>query len=73
MRRINVHLDERDDDAAEQEARRRGISKAELIRRGLARQLAATSQVDAAWDRFVGGDGDEPVDDLDAVVYDDRV
>jgi hypothetical protein len=71
MRRVNVHLEEEMNAAAEREARRRGVSKAELIRRGLARELAATSRVDDAWARFAGEDDDDPVDDLDAAIYED--
>lgn len=72
MRRVNVHLEEAADDAAEREARRRGVSKAELIRRGLARELSAAYDLDTAWETFVAADGDEPLADLDAVIYDDH-
>src|SRR5262249_40410499 len=39
VRRIQIHLDEDMDEAAQREASRRGISKAALIRTSLAREL----------------------------------
>lgn len=69
MRRVNIHLDEQMDAEAERVAARLGIPKAELVRRGLARELAAAYDVDRAWLDFVGGDAGQDVEDLDAEVY----
>jgi hypothetical protein len=71
MRRIQIHIDEALDDAAEVEAARRGLSKAALIRASLARELAVEdrSAMDP-WTALTGWLDDGPVEDLDAVVYD---
>ncbi len=71
MRRIQIHIDDNLDDAAEREAARRGLSKAALIRASLARELAAdATHVEDPWEAMAGWLGNGPVDDLDAVVYD---
>jgi hypothetical protein len=73
MRRIQIHIDQALDDAAEVEAARRGQSKAALIRAALAKELAvdAPSHADP-WAAMTGWLDDGPVDDLDAVVYEQR-
>ena len=71
MRRIQIHIDEDLDDAAEAEAARRGLSKAALIRASLAREVAVDRRphVDP-WHALTGWLDDGPVEDLDAIVYD---
>lgn len=73
MRRVQIHLDEALDDAAEREAARRGISKAALVRTSLAKELGklATSP-DDPWAAITGWFEDGGVTDIDAVVYGDR-
>lgn len=68
MRRIQIHLDESLDDAAAKEAGRRGISKAALIRECLAAGVARVHSSDP-WEAMIGWLDDEPVDDMDSVVY----
>lgn len=74
MRRLQVHLDEPIDEALAREASRRGISKAAVIRRALARELidGQVPPVDDPWQALIGCLDSEPVDDLDAVIYEDR-
>ena len=71
MRRIQIHIDEALDDAAEVEAARRGLSKAALICASLARELATETRPAAdPWQALTGWLDDGPVEDLDAVIYD---
>jgi len=71
VRRIQIHIDEALDDAAEAEAARRGLSKAALIRASLARELAVDERpATDPWSALTGWLDDGPVEDLDAVVYD---
>ena len=71
MRRIQIHIDEALDDAAEAEAARRGLSKAALIRASLAHELAVDERpATDPWEAITGWLDDGPVDDLDAVIYD---
>ena len=74
MRRLQVHLDEPLDEALARESCRRGISKAAVIRRALARELTAgpVPPVEDPWQALIGCLDSEPVDDLDAVIYEDR-
>lgn len=70
VKRIQIHIDDQLDAAAEREAARRGVSKASLIRASLARELAVEeSPFEDPWAAMVGWLDDEPVDDLDAVIY----
>ncbi len=71
VRRIQIHIDEALDDAAEAEAARRGLSKAALIRASLARELVVDQRpATDPWKAITGWLDDGPVEDLDAVVYD---
>jgi len=71
MRRIQIHIDEALDDAAELEAARRGLSKAALIRASLARELSSETPPDAdPWRALTGWLDNGQVEDLDAVIYD---
>ena len=73
MRRIQIHIDEALDEAAEAEATRRGQSKAALIRQALARELRVEGQTEAdPWEAMTGWLDGGPVEDLNAVVYEDR-
>jgi len=70
VRRIQIHLDEDLDEAAEREASRRGISKAALIRASLARELGEQKPPAAdPWLDIIGWLDDGPVEDLDAAIY----
>ena len=70
MRRIQIHIDEALDARAEAEASRRGISKAALIRSTLAQGLTpAPAASTDPWQALVGWLDDDPVDDIDAVIY----
>ncbi|TML37102.1 MAG: ribbon-helix-helix protein, CopG family [Actinobacteria bacterium] len=68
MRRINIYIDEDLDRRAEREARRRNISKAALIRQSLLAALGPADDRDPI-DLLVGLSDAEPVDDVDAVIY----
>jgi len=70
VRRVQIHLDEALDATAAAEAARRGISKAALIRAGLARELDAAG-IDPAstWEAMIGWIADGGMDDVDEVVY----
>lgn len=71
VRRIQIHIDESLDAAAEAEAARRGQSKAALIRAALAHELTPqTPREPDPWAAMTGWLEDGPVPDLDAVVYD---
>lgn len=69
MRRINVYIDEELDMRAEREARRRQISKAALIRAGLAAEIGRDEPRPGATDELVGISDAEPVEDIDAIIY----
>ena len=68
VRRINIYIDEDLDGRAEREARRRNISKAALIRQSLLAALGPADDRDPI-DLLVGLSDAEPVDDVDAVIY----
>ena len=69
MRRINVYIDEELDRRAEREARRRHISKAALIRAGIAAEIGRDEPKPGAKDELVGISDAEPVEDIDAIIY----
>jgi len=68
MRRINIYIDEALDRQAEQEARRRSLSKAALIRQSLLLMLGSSGEGDPV-DDLVGLSDAQPADDLDEVIY----
>jgi hypothetical protein len=73
MKRIQIHIEDELDDAAEAEAARRGISKAALIRESLAARLSLHDTASRnPWDAMIGWLDDEPVTDIDEVVYGPR-
>ena len=73
VRRVQIHLDEALDEAAEEEAARRGISKAALIRESLARALGEPGpRSPDPWLAITGWLDDGPVDDLDAAIYEQK-
>ena len=73
MKRIQIHVDEELDEAAETEAARRGISKAALIRVSLAHELRTDSVTTSApWDNISGWLDDDPAEDIDEAVYGPR-
>jgi hypothetical protein len=70
MKRIQIHIEEALDNAAEAEAARRGQSKAALIREALANELSFEAKpADDPWAAITGWLDDGAVRDLDAVVY----
>lgn len=75
MRRLQIYLDEGLDEALEREAKRRGASKASIVRAAVAREVdGAQPQPRAAdpWAGLIGlFEGGQPVDDIDAVIYEE--
>jgi hypothetical protein len=70
VKRIQIHIEDELDAAAEREAARRGISKAALIRESLAARLTVASAPQAdPWEAMCGWLDDGAVDDIDEVVY----
>jgi hypothetical protein len=70
VRRIQIYIDELLDDSLETEARRQGTSKAALIRRAVAREVGTSvPSVTDPWEALSGWLDDEPVDDIDLVIY----
>jgi hypothetical protein len=70
MRRIQIHIDEELDEAVATEAARKGISKAALIRSLIAREVRpAAPPSDDPWNEITGWLDDDPVDDIDDVIY----
>jgi plasmid stability protein len=70
MKRIQIHIDEALDNAAEAEAARRGQSKAALIREALANELSVEGRpAKDPWAAMTGWLDDGAVKDLDAVIY----
>ena len=68
VRRINIYVDEELDRRAAEEAERRNISKAALIRQSLVTQLGSGDQPDPV-DELVGLSDVAPADDIDSVIY----
>lgn len=71
MRRIQIYLDEALDDAVATEARRRGVSKAALIRDAVAGEVPrVAAPAGDPWAALIGiGRGDGAHFDIDEVVY----
>jgi hypothetical protein len=69
MRRIQIHIDEALDAAVAAEAARQGVSKAALIRRCITREIRTAAPPGDPWDAMIGWLDDEPVDDIDDVIY----
>jgi Ribbon-helix-helix protein, copG family len=70
IKRIQIHIDEALNDAAEAEATRRGQSKAALIREALANELAFDAKPsNDPWAAMTGWLDGGAVQDLDAVIY----
>jgi len=70
MRRIQIHIDDTLDAAVRAEAARRGVSRAALIRWCIARQVrTAAPGPEDPWEAMTGWLDDDPVDDIDEVVY----
>jgi len=70
VKRIQIHIEDELDLAAEAEAARRGISKAALIRESLAERLSVKPATGGnPWEAMIGWLDDGPVDDIDGVVY----
>ncbi len=73
MRRVQIHFDESLDRRSAQEARRLGISKAAFVRASVRSALehveAPPTTASDPWDSMVGWLDDEPVEDIDEVIY----
>jgi hypothetical protein len=69
MRRIQIHIDETLDAAVAAEAARRGVSKAALIRSCIAREVRPAAPSADPWADMIGWLDDDPVDDIDDVIY----
>ena len=70
MRRVQIHLEEDLDLAAAEEAKRRGISNAALVRASLAKELQTSGpDPDAAWAAITGWLQDGGVGKVDDVVF----
>ncbi|HXH56520.1 CopG family transcriptional regulator [Iamia sp.] len=67
MKRLQIYIEERSDDALAQEAAREGVSKASIIRRLVAEHVGGTGADDPI-DVLVGTFADDPTD-VDATVY----
>ncbi|HEV3313168.1 MAG TPA: CopG family transcriptional regulator [Chloroflexota bacterium] len=73
MRRIQVHFPETLDDTAAAEAARRGMSKAAFIRESVAARLySVDSNNNDPWESMIGWLDDDPISDIDEVVYEPR-
>jgi Ribbon-helix-helix protein, copG family len=73
VKRIQIHIDEALDEAAEGEAARRGQSKAALIREAIANELSLeTEPAHDPWAAMTGWLDDGAVKDLDAVIYEHK-
>ncbi len=73
VKAITITIPEELDAEATAEARRRGISKSELIRRGLRTVLPASNALEDPWRDFAGfaTEGlDAPPGEVDRIVYD---
>lgn len=70
MRRIQIHIDEALDDAVAAAAARQGISKAALIRSCVAKMLRiGPHDREDPWGAMIGWLDDDPVENIDEVVY----
>jgi hypothetical protein len=73
MKRLQISIEPELDAELGHEARRQGVSKAALVRRWVAQELAPLPPLhdDPLW-QWVGGEGGEPDDSasVDEVVYD---
>jgi len=67
VRRIQIHIEESVDNDLAVEARRRGLSKAALIR--LLIQGATSGSAADPVDELIGAGDGEPTPDIDAIVY----
>jgi hypothetical protein len=64
-------MDEELDSALEAESRRTGLSKAALIRQCVAHRFRPLPSIaEDPLTAFLGASDDDPVDDIDAVIYD---
>jgi Ribbon-helix-helix protein, copG family len=70
MRRIQIHIEEELDEAVASRAAREGVSKAALIRSFIAKEVQpAPPPADDPWSAMTGWLDDDPVDDIDDVIY----
>ncbi len=69
MRRLQIYMDESLDDRLDAEAARRGLSKAALIRDAVARDLGLAPATEDPWEALIGSLDDDPVDDIDELIY----
>lgn len=70
MRRFQVYMDDDLDDLLAAEARRRGVSKATVVRDAVSRDLGFSPAVPPdPWQAMTGWLDLEPIDDIDDVIY----
>lgn len=70
MRRIQIYLDEEVDDALQEEAARRGVSKAALVRGAVAKEFKPVPPPDSGWEGMIGWLNNELVDEsIDETLY----
>lgn len=70
MRRFQIYMDDDLDDRLEVEARRRGVSKASLVRDAVNRDLGVNVAESAGpWQAITGWLDLDPVDNIDDVIY----
>jgi hypothetical protein len=70
MRRFQVYMDDELDDRLEMEARRRGVSKATVVRDAVSRDLGVpAADPPDPWQAMIGWLALEPVEDIDDVIY----
>ena len=70
MRRFQIYMDDDLDDRLEVEARRRGVSKASLVRSAVTRDLGIPAEeTPAPWQAMTGWLDLDPVESIDDVIY----
>jgi Ribbon-helix-helix protein, copG family len=71
MKRLEIQIEDDLDAALEQEARREGVSKAELVRRYVRERVKPVPPLedDPLWELFASASDADPVDDIDDFLY----
>ena len=71
---MQIYIDEPLDEALGREAARRGISKAAVVRGALSKEFdgVAHPESEDPWDALIGLLDSDPVDDIDAIIYEQR-
>ena len=70
MRRFQIYMDDGLDDRLEAEARRRGVSKASLVRDAVSRDLGSPpAEPLSPWQAMTGWLDLDPIENIDDVIY----